>query len=143
MKLLHIDKFRKESGHCWIASLPPSLASGDSTSSMASVLLLFEGDTELGPAHASHDRIRELGRGAFSHWGTDLFFSTSDNSSPARNGRGYWIVAAAWDEPARADKSANGVSPVNYGLLTAPPPQALEAAKYALKIAQSYVNSLP
>jgi hypothetical protein len=33
--------------------------------------------------------IRNLGRGFFSHWGKQLYFSTSDNSDPRINGRNY------------------------------------------------------
>jgi len=54
-----------------------------------STLHLFENDVELGPAHATHRDIRNYGLGQFSHWGTVLYFSTSDNSNPLTNGRKY------------------------------------------------------
>jgi pectate lyase len=46
----------------------------------------------MGPAHSFHQEIRESGRGRFSHWGTDLLFSTSDNSDPNTNGRSYQAI---------------------------------------------------
>jgi hypothetical protein len=54
-----------------------------------SPLRLFEGDRPLGPAHALHRVIRDAGGGTYSHWQTRLIFSTSDNSDPNTNGRGY------------------------------------------------------
>lgn len=58
---------------------------------------IFEDGHELGPAHSIHTDIRNpaLGRGRFSHWGSQngsfetLRFSTSDNSDPRTNGRHY------------------------------------------------------
>src|SRR5436853_5305763 len=51
-------------------------------SARRSRLRLMEDGKPLGPAHASHDDIRSHGGGLFSHWGDDLYFSTSDNSDP-------------------------------------------------------------
>jgi pectate lyase len=68
-------------------SLPQS---GDSnTSKTASTLRLFENGVELSPAHSVHQDIRSKGKGRFSHWGTALYFSASDNTNPATNGRKY------------------------------------------------------
>jgi hypothetical protein len=50
---------------------------------------VFENDAELGPAHSIHEKIRSVGSGQFSHWGTTLYFSASDNSDPRTNGRQY------------------------------------------------------
>ena len=57
----------------------------------ASFLELYEDGQKLGPPHSSHDHIRNIGQGAFSHWGRELFFSTSDGSSPLTNGRTYRV----------------------------------------------------
>ncbi|MDO3644414.1 MAG: hypothetical protein ACTHMI_19935 [Mucilaginibacter sp.] len=54
-----------------------------------SKLHLFENGVELGPAHSAHIDIRKYGLGQYSHWGTVLYFSTSDNSNPLTNGRKY------------------------------------------------------
>jgi hypothetical protein len=54
-------------------------------------LVLLENGTPLGPAHQMHDVIRNKGRGRYSHWGTGLHFSTSDNSDPRVNGRTYTL----------------------------------------------------
>lgn len=77
-----------ESGHCYLAPLPEGLLSDRDS---ASALRLFEDGRELGPAHASHSDIRQLGAGRYSHWGNQLYFSTSDNSDPRTNGRRYSV----------------------------------------------------
>ena len=54
-----------------------------------STLRLFEDGVALGPAHSVHATIAIAGRGAFSHWNTVIYFSSSDNSDPRTNGRAY------------------------------------------------------
>jgi hypothetical protein len=60
-----------------------------------SIIELYENDTRLGPAHSDHSDVASLGRGRFSHWrknGTTMYWSSSDNTDPATNGRAYWVV---------------------------------------------------
>lgn len=83
-----IGAFQREQGHCFIAEVPPDLLSDQES---ASSLALFEDGRRLDPAHAPHDLIRTLGGGSFSHWGSNLYFSTSDNSNPQTNGRSYTV----------------------------------------------------
>ena len=64
---VEIHEIRAESGYCWLSSLPGYLLSDKESSSL---LILFENDVPLGPAHADHDDIRKLGGGRFSHWST-------------------------------------------------------------------------
>ncbi len=61
----------------------------NSWNNKASRLMLLEDGQPLGPANALHSLVYEQGRGAFSYWKGYLFFSTSDNSDPRRNGRVY------------------------------------------------------
>ena len=83
-----IDQFTPEQGHCYLAALPGELLSDrDSTSS----LQVFEDGRALGPGRAAHDDVRRRGTGCFSHWGEQLYFSTSDNSDPRTNGRRYSV----------------------------------------------------
>ncbi len=56
-----------------------------------SKLVLFEGGKALGPSHSFLERVRGGGRGAYSHRGTALHFSTSDNTDPRTNGREYRV----------------------------------------------------
>ena len=83
-----VGDFGPEQGHCFYAPLPSYLLSDLESSSS---LVLFEDDRPLGPAHAPHDEMRSLGGGRYSHWGTHLFFTTSDNSDPRSNGRRYTV----------------------------------------------------
>jgi hypothetical protein len=91
---------RPESGRAYITKIPrPPLRDfvGVETDSPrtpeASFLELYEDGRRLGPPHSPHDDIRTVGQGAFSHWGRELYFSTSDGSSPLTNGRTYLVRA--------------------------------------------------
>jgi SAM-dependent methyltransferase len=80
-----------ESGHCWIAPVP-EMPPGDTVEHRyGSGLRFFENGVILRPIGAQHAHIRSKGGGAYSHWGTNLYFSTSDNTSPVLNGRRYSI----------------------------------------------------
>ena len=73
----------------------PYTLSSDALASTSSQLLLYENGNRLGPAHAQHDRIREVGRGAYSHWGRTVIFSSSDGTDPRTNGRRYSLEVTA------------------------------------------------
>lgn len=82
-----------------------------------STLRLFENGTELGPAHATHADIRNIGQGRFSHWsnmdgsGEALRFSASDNGNPTANGRKYaYCIGTSTASP--FDLNADGVANV-------------------------------
>ena len=47
-----------------------------------------------GPAHSQEGDIRTQGAGRFSHWGTVVIFSASDNSDPNTNGHRYTVSFA-------------------------------------------------
>lgn len=79
---------RHEDGACYVAPLPAHLLSDLESFSSLEVL---EDGRPLGPAHASHAEIRAAGGGRFSHWGAELYFSTSDDSDPRSNGRRYEV----------------------------------------------------
>ena len=85
--------FQQQDGLCWIFQFPASQVEGDSPSFPGrSKLLLYEGDQLLGPAHAEHEDIRRKGGGKYSHWESNLYFSTSDGSDPNTNGRRYTVI---------------------------------------------------
>jgi hypothetical protein len=77
-----------ERGHAYYAFVDGRILSDLES---ASRLQLYEDGVPLLPAHAVHDLIRDTGKGAFSHWGHVLYFSTSDNSDPRTNRRTYTI----------------------------------------------------
>jgi len=81
---------RRESGHCHVLPLLPRHWTSDDAG--CSRLVLLEDGQPLGPAHVSHAEIRALGCGRMSHWAGQLWFSTSDNSDPATNGRTYAVL---------------------------------------------------
>lgn len=68
----------------------------DNANPQRSTLRLTESGKPIGPAHALHDDIRNLGNGRYSHWGGGvLIFSATDNSNPKTNGRTYEITYPA------------------------------------------------
>jgi hypothetical protein len=77
-----------EQGKCFVASLPEHLLSDKES---ISKLELLESDCPLGPAHAAHAVIRADGGGSYSHWGDQLYFSTSDGTDPRTSGRVYRV----------------------------------------------------
>jgi len=83
-------RMRRRKGFLWTISLP-SLLPGDSIEKQGSSLELYENGACLGPAHSRHETIALKGNGRYSHWEYNLYFSTSDNSSPVENGRCYTI----------------------------------------------------
>lgn len=84
--------FGNERGLAWTISIPQheKIADGMDDNNR-STLALYENGKPLGPAHSMHVDVRNVGKGAFSHWRTALIFSTSDNSDPNTNGRKYTI----------------------------------------------------
>ncbi|MDQ0639455.1 pectate lyase [Pedobacter sp. W3I1] len=85
---LSLSGLKSEGGYAY--KISQSISGGDnSTSKEQSILRLFENGVEIGPAHSIHDDIRNLGKGRFSHWGTTVIFSASDNTDPRTNGRSY------------------------------------------------------
>lgn len=92
-----VPPFPRESGNAWEFTLPPDCgfdfaACADNVDQWTrSPLELFEDGRPLGRAHALHEHIRVFGAGAYSHWRERLLFSSSDNSDPNVNGRGYSI----------------------------------------------------
>jgi hypothetical protein len=54
--------------------------------------ILLEDGKPLSAPHSWHKDIRATGMGKYSHWtDTALYFSTSDNSDPRKNGRKYTL----------------------------------------------------
>lgn len=90
---INVSTLRLDTGYCYKAGQIP-FAGDSSQEPTGSTLRLFENGVELGPAHTFHDDIRQIGRGSFSHWGKDLFFSASDNTNPLTNGRKYTYTLA-------------------------------------------------
>lgn len=98
--LAPIDGFRRDSGHCWTVELPEHIPPGDGDGQpSASRLRVFENGLEIGPAHALHDAIRTVGRGAFSHWGRTLYLSASDNRPLKGDRRSRHVLWEAAPEP--------------------------------------------
>jgi hypothetical protein len=93
-----LETAQPETNHCWSFPLPTLVDVSDGVGSPnRSPLLLFEDDQLLGQAHSPHLSVRDRGRGAYSHWDEQLYFSTSDNSNPMRTEDA--IRCWFWNEP--------------------------------------------
>lgn len=89
-------RFVREAGFAWRAETPELEPWCDTLElPTRSRVVVLEEDLALGPAHAQHEVVRSIGRGAFSHWNGGILLSTSDNSDPTTNGRRYVAVLPA------------------------------------------------
>jgi len=76
--------------HAYAVTLPGDAPLSDTMNEpYRSTLILLEDGRVLGPAHSLHIEIQEIGNGRFSHWDNQIMFSTSDNTDPRTNLRGY------------------------------------------------------
>lgn len=80
---------------------------------------LYEDGHELPYPHRPHGEIEQIGKGRYSHWGGNLYFSTSDNSDPRSNGRYYSLRRSKLlFLPAFLSKPAKRSSFIIAGVLT-------------------------
>ena len=87
-KKLNLSRVGFHSGHAyhlhdWFG------VGGDTQWSTTSTLRVYENGKQLGPAHSLRTDVIAHGKGRFSHWGNNLYFSASDNTDPRTNGRSY------------------------------------------------------
>jgi glycosyltransferase involved in cell wall biosynthesis len=75
------DSMSPELGFCYIAQLDLGPGSGR--------FALWEDNWRLGPGDCLHEEIRVHGKGCYSVWNGDLYFSSSDNTDPRINSRTY------------------------------------------------------
>lgn len=79
-----------QGGACYAVPMPSYEHVSDGPASPhRSRVMVYEDGNMLGLAHAIHQQIVQYGKGRFSHWGGNLYFSTSDNSDPNTNSRSY------------------------------------------------------
>lgn len=85
--------FQSEGPRGWVANLPADLhvLTDNNEQPRVSRLRLAEDGNHLGPPHCPHDSIRTRGSGRYSFWTNVVYFSTSDGSDPATNGRTYSV----------------------------------------------------
>jgi len=86
------SEMRHVEGHCWSAQVGTMFGMGDwAGEKLRSRLKLREEGLELGPSHSDLAAIAKGGHGRFAHHGRNLFFASSDNTPPDRNGRRYMV----------------------------------------------------
>lgn len=116
-KKVNISKAVSDGGYAYKAY--DIVGTGDAQgNSNASTLRLYENGVELGAAHSMHADIRSIGKGRFSHWGTGLYFSASDNSDPRTNGRTYTYTTGTEDtaSPATPSKPVDNSNIIGFAM---------------------------
>lgn len=81
--------FRAEQGHCFVATIRDGVPSD---ADIGSALVVYENGVPLPHPHSAHDDIRSHGGGRYSHWTSNVYLATSDNSDPRSNGRSYTVA---------------------------------------------------
>jgi 2-polyprenyl-3-methyl-5-hydroxy-6-metoxy-1,4-benzoquinol methylase len=91
--------FTHSRGKTWHKHVPDLADVSDTTAELRrSPVFVFENDRQLPAPHALHDDLAKFGGGRFSHWGSSLYFSTTDGSDPNVNGRRYRLFCATESE---------------------------------------------
>lgn len=102
------SEMRHREGHCWSAQVGTVFGMGDwAGEKLRSRLTLREEGLELGPSHSDLAAIVREGHGRFAHHGPNLFFASSDNTPPDRNGRRYVVSG-----PSPVGSVANSAAPL-------------------------------
>jgi len=80
-----------QSGHAYWVQLPIEWLAfaSDQADPQRSTLVVKEDGVALGPGNSALLTVQRVGRGSFLHWGSWLYFSSSDNTDPRTNGRKY------------------------------------------------------
>ncbi len=95
-----VDAIRSGLGCEFVYDLPLAISGwpSDLETLNGSRLIVLEDGAPLSRQHSGRDAIRSKGFGRYQHYGTKVFFSSSDNSNPRTNGRVYSIALAAKPE---------------------------------------------
>lgn len=89
-EIVTLTAIEADAGKSAIAIAPQFSGFSDSVDApMRSPLIVLEDGRPLATPHATHDDIRQLGGGRYSHWGDRIFFSSADGDSPTSGRRCY------------------------------------------------------
>lgn len=92
--------FARTRGHMWQVSVADLHGLSDRVGDdRRSTVFVFEDAHQLPHPHSLHDDIDKHGQGRFSHWGDEIFFSSSDQSDPNSAKHAYCLMIA--HEPVR------------------------------------------
>lgn len=108
-------RMRADGGLGWAVGRLPLPLGDDEWRPRRSRLVLTEDGKEMRPGHSLHNDIRRLGGGRYSHWGSTLFFSTSDGSDPRHNNRRYQVVWQDAPSPVLDDEGVALVQAIGAG----------------------------
>jgi Right handed beta helix region/PKD domain len=119
---INVSQSSSDGGYGYYVAQNFGTPGDNATNATQSLLKIYENGIALNPAHSPHADIRSIGRGRFSHWGNELYFSASDNSNPKTNGRSYTytITTATSNQAPVANAGADKtiILPVNNTSIT-------------------------
>jgi SAM-dependent methyltransferase len=136
--------FRHEGGDCWSAELPALIRYADDESDpRRSTLALYENGLALQQPHFTIGEIRCLGIGRYAHWEDRLYFSTTDNTDPNRNGRRYAYSISPWLYRRRVQRPEldPGV-PINHRKRDSTEEKIQEDVTYALNVGRNFLKDV-
>lgn len=113
---VNLSGLKSDGGYSYKIDYPLTDTGDSNEQPTISTMHLFENGVELGPAHSVHQDIRDYGKGRFSHWGTTIYFSSSDNTDPATNGRKYTYTLANGATSTPASVTAGSGTSINSGV---------------------------
>jgi hypothetical protein len=100
------DDMSPEQGQAFCYWAPLLVGDGDTPDQPErSTFMLLEDGEVIGTPHTLHSDIREKGHGLWSHWGQNIFFSSSDGTDPRQNGREYAVMKPQHDLAPRGGDS--------------------------------------
>jgi len=85
------ERILKEKGFCYTFNFKTSAGKMFSHLPYYKNSSMYEDGRPLTSGNASHDNIRNLGKGMYSMWHSQIYFASSDNSDPRTNGYVYSI----------------------------------------------------
>ena len=136
--------FVHKDGYCWAASLPHCAHLANTTTELRrSPLVIYENGIPLQLAHSSLEEVRLHGQGRYSHWATQVRFSSTDNSNPNTNGRSYTYSVSSWLSRRRlGGEHSVGSLPSNHQRRDTTPEQMKADVAYAARIGLHYLDEV-
>jgi hypothetical protein len=94
--ILSPERIETENGFCFTYSFRTSAGRAFTRMATYGRNALCESGRPLATGGESHDDIRGLGKGRYSLWQDQIYFSSSDNSDPRTNGRAYSLLVPTY-----------------------------------------------
>jgi hypothetical protein len=133
-----------EGGDCYSVPLPALRGYADDESNpRRSTLTLYEDGLPLHQPHFTIGEIRGLGIGRYAHWEGRLYFSSTDNTNPNKNGRRYEYSISPWLYKRRVERpELDPGLPINHRKRDSTDAKIREDVAYALSTGGAMLHSI-